>query len=77
MGFIEKRNGRYRARYRDPLGDQRCKTFTRRADAERFVKEMDVAVERGSWLDPRDADIPLATWAVEFLALARRLSPRW
>ena len=35
MGFIEKRDGRYRARYRDPLGRQRCETFTRKGDAER------------------------------------------
>lgn len=75
MGFIEKRNGKYRARYRDPLGNQRGKTFTRKLDAERFVREMDVEVERGSWLDPRGADIPLAVWASDFLALARRLSP--
>lgn len=36
MGFVEKRSGRYRARYRDPLGRQRSGTFTRKADAERF-----------------------------------------
>ena len=40
MGFIEKRDGRYRARYRDPLGRQRCETFTRKADAERYLREM-------------------------------------
>ena len=32
-------------------------------------------MERGRWLDPRDADMALATWAEEFLSLARRLSP--
>jgi Phage integrase, N-terminal SAM-like domain len=36
---------------------------------------MDVTVERGSRLDPRDADLALASWVEEFLALARRLSP--
>ena len=46
MGFIERRNGKYRVRYRDPLGNQRCRTFTRKADAERFVREMEVDVER-------------------------------
>jgi integrase len=75
MGFIEKRNGRYRARYRDPLGRQRCETFTRKADAQRFQREMQVDIERGHWIDPRGADTPLASWAGEFLALARRLSP--
>jgi integrase len=75
MGFIEKRNGRYRARYRDPLGHQRCETFTRKADADRFLREMQVDVERGRWIDPRGAEQPLAEWAEEFLSLARRLSP--
>jgi len=75
MGFIEKRNGRYRARYRDPLGRQRSETFTRKADADRFLREMQVDIERGRWIDPTGADTPLADWAEEFLSLARRLSP--
>lgn len=75
MGFIEKRSGRYRARYRDPLGHQRSETFTHRADAERFLREMQVDIERGRWIDPRGAEAPLESWAAEFLSLARRLSP--
>ena len=75
MGFIEKRSGRYRARYRDPLGRQRSETFTRKADAERFLREMQVDIERGRWIDPAGADVALGTWAEEFLSLARRLSP--
>jgi len=34
-----------------------------------------VAIERGDWLDPRNAQVPLAMWAEEYLSLARRLSP--
>lgn len=75
MGFVEKRNGRYRARYRDPLGKQRCETFTLKADAVRYLREMQVDIERGRWIDPAGADTPLAVWAEEFLSLARRLSP--
>lgn len=75
MGYVEKRSGHWRARYRDPVGRQRSETFSRKADAERFLREMQVAVERGRWLDPRAAETPLASWAAEFLALARRLSP--
>lgn len=59
MGFIEKRSSRYRARYRDPLGRQLSETFTRRADAERFLREMQVDIERGRWIDPRGAEAPL------------------
>ena len=75
MGNVEKRNGRYRARYRDALGRRRSKTFTRKADAQRFLREMQVDLDRGSWIDPAGADTALATWAGEFLSLARRLSP--
>ena len=76
MGFVERRpgDGAYRARYRDPLGRQRSKTFVRKADADRFLAEMTVDKSRGAWIDPRGADMPLARWAEEFLALARRLS---
>ena len=65
MGFIEKRSGGYQARYRDPLGHLTSKTFTRKADAERWAREMEVDMERGDWLDPRGAQVPLATWAEE------------
>jgi hypothetical protein len=58
MGFIEKRSGGYRARYRDPLGHLTSKTFTRKADAERWAREMEVDMERGDWLDPRGAQVP-------------------
>jgi hypothetical protein len=49
MGFIEKRPGErgHRARYRDPLGEQRSKTFARKADAQRFLIEMESDKARG------------------------------
>ena len=74
MPQIDRRNGKYRARYRDPLGRRRSKTFLRKADAERYLREMQLEVDRGSWLDPSGAQMPLAKWAEEFLSLARRLS---
>ncbi|MGD0986084.1 MAG: hypothetical protein ABSA65_20120 [Acidimicrobiales bacterium] len=70
MGFIERRNGRYRARYRDPLG-----RLSRKLDAERFLREVQVDIERGRWLDPSGAQLTLQSWSGEFLSLARRLSP--
>jgi integrase len=74
VGYIEKRNGKYRARYRDPLGRSQSKTFTRKADAGRFVLEMESEKLRGNWIDPRMADQPVAQWADEFLQLCRRLA---
>ena len=77
VGFVEKRSndGRYRARYRDPLGQQRSRSFGRKADAQRFLIEMESDKARGSWIDPRGADMAVATWAEEFLRLSRRLAP--
>jgi integrase len=75
MGFVEKRSGNYRVRYRDPAGKLTSRTFKRKVDADRFLREMEVDVARGVWIDPRGADTSLAAWAEEFLSLARRLAP--
>ncbi|MFN0026841.1 MAG: tyrosine-type recombinase/integrase [Acidimicrobiales bacterium] len=51
------------------------RTFTRKADAERFLRELEADKVKGQWVDPRDSDVPLAVWAVDFLRLCRRLAP--
>jgi len=60
--------------FADPLGKIHSRTFTRKVDAERFLKQLDVDSVRGR-IDPRNADTPLAEWAAEFMLLCRRLSP--
>ena len=59
----------------DPLGRQRSKTFWRKADALRFLVDIEADKARGNWIDPRGADMAVATWADEFMRLSRRLSP--
>jgi Phage integrase, N-terminal SAM-like domain len=76
LGYIEKQRGKYRARYPDPLGLVTSTAFAGKADAQRFLMEMEVDKSRGDWIDPRNADMPLAQGSEEFLALVRRLSPR-
>jgi hypothetical protein len=71
MGYVEKRE----RGYRDLNGRLTSRTFPRKTDADRFLREMEVEVSRGSWIDPRNADMPLAVWAEMFLSMARRLSP--
>lgn len=73
MASIERRSGRYRVKYRDPLGRQRSKTFTRKADADRFAVEMEADLARGQWLDPAGAQLSVDEWAETFLSLCRRL----
>jgi hypothetical protein len=56
MAHIERRvrGGKvsYRARYRDPAGRERSKSFGRKVDAERWLTEIEHAKTRGSWTDP-------------------------
>ena len=65
MATIEKRvrNGKttYRVRYRDPGGGQRSKVFGRKADAQRFLNETEMAKARGTWTDPALGRVLFAT----------------
>lgn len=75
MSYIQERDGRYRARFTDPLGRVYSQTFARKGDAERFLRELEADKLRGRWVDPRDGDVALAEWAEDFLSLCRRLAP--
>jgi integrase len=66
VAFVEKRGKeRWRARYRGPDGAEHSKTFKLKTDAERFLAEMEVAKNRGSWIDPRAGRLPFEGWAAE------------
>jgi hypothetical protein len=41
MGYVSKERGRYRGRYRDPLGRSHSKTFRRKGDAERYILDVE------------------------------------
>ena len=61
MGYVEDLRGkkqgdgrpRWRARYRDPAGRERSKSFTRKVDAERFLVSIEDAKLRGAYVDPQ------------------------
>ena len=65
-----QRNGkvRYLARYTDPSGRERAKSFSRKKDAERFLTGIDNDKLRGTWTDPTLGRVQLADW----YALRRR-----
>jgi hypothetical protein len=57
MGSISKQdNGRYRARYRDPQGRTRSKSFELKADAERFLTSIDHRKLAGGYSEERVND---------------------
>lgn len=52
MGHIQKRgDGRYRARWLDPDGRERSKTFTRKSDADRHLVTVEGAKLAGAYVD--------------------------
>jgi integrase len=58
VGSIDRRNRKgtvsWLARWRDPDGRQRKKSFQRRADAERFLTSITADVLHGNYVDPND-----------------------
>jgi hypothetical protein len=53
---------RYLARYTDPSGRERAKSFSRKKDAERFLTGIENDKLRGTWTDPTLGRVQLADW---------------
>lgn len=69
MGSLRRLpSGRWQARYRDPSGAQRGKSFARKSDAQKFLARVEVQKERGDWVDPRYARVAVDSWIVEHQA---------
>src|SRR5690242_18788182 len=93
MGFIDKTpEGRYRAYFRDPAGNQRSKTFRIKKDAAAFLAEMETSKSRGTFVSPHAGRVLfrdhaarwMATWNTEATTAAGDRSimqthvlPRW
>lgn len=67
MGSVERTEaGRWKARYRDPQGRSRRRTFARKRDAELFLSTVDVDVTRGEWVDPIGGRMTFGAWVGEW-----------
>lgn len=58
---------RWQARYLDPDGRERTRTFDRKQDAERFLATMTVDVLRGAYVDPDAGKVTFADFAGRWL----------
>jgi hypothetical protein len=65
----------YRARYRDPAGRERSKSFSRKVDAERWVAEIEHAKTRGAWTDPALGRVRFSDWLAAWWATTTNLRP--
>ena len=64
----KKPSGRYEARYRDPGGRLRGKTFRTKREAQEFLDRTGTSIGDGAWRDPALAKVRLAeytTWWLE------------
>jgi integrase len=69
MSHIQKREGRWQARYRGPDGRERSKRFDRKVDAEGWVTDETSALRQGSWVDPKDGKVTFRTYAEQWRAI--------
>jgi integrase len=50
--IAKRRNGKWRARYRDETGNERARHFARKIDAQRWLDEVSSTVMAGTYVDP-------------------------
>jgi integrase len=83
VGYVEDLRGkkqgqgrpRWRARYRDPSGRERSKSFARKVDAERFLVSVEDAKLRGAYVDPAAGRVPFREWAERWQRTTATLRP--
>jgi integrase len=80
MASIEKRsrNGQvsWLARFRDPSGVQRKRSFARRSDAERYLAGVEADKMRGSFVDPARSKMTVGEWSKPWMAGRSHLKPK-
>jgi integrase len=76
MSHIQRRDGRWQARYRAPDGKERTKRFDRKVDAETWLANERVRIARGEWTDPVRAKVTVGEWADDWLAAQADLTPK-
>ena len=78
MGSINRidRPRPWRARYRGPDGRQHSKSFKRKIDAERWLRDEESRADRGEWVDPTAGSVRYAPWADTWLAGLHSIGPK-
>jgi integrase len=77
MGSIRQTpGGNWQARFRDPAGKTRGKTFKRKVDARKFLERVEADKQRGDYLDPRAGKLTVGQVADEWYATTVGLKPK-
>ena len=76
MAHVQKRNGKWHARYRAPDGRERARAFDRKIDAERWLAGVEVSKVRGEWTDPTLGKTTFGEYAAGWLTTKADVGPR-
>jgi len=69
VASIQKRpDGRWRARYRDPSGNEHAHHFPRKTDAQKWLDRETAKLQMGTWVNPKASKITVARWCETWLA---------
>lgn len=74
MAHVQKRNGRWQARFRDNTGREVSRRFERKVDATRWANAQEADLARGIYVDPAAGKTTLADYAATWL---ERMTPTW
>lgn len=79
MAHVRRRPGRPRSwmvRYRDPAGRERARSFSKKADADRFAVTVEADILRAEWTDPRLSKTTVVEWSERWLRTKAALKPK-
>lgn len=63
---------RWVARYVDPTGKERSKSFDTQREAKAFIQEREREVRQGTWIDPADQQVTVKELVLEWAKMAAR-----
>jgi integrase len=66
----------WEARWREPDGRQRKRTFTKKSDAERYLTSIESSLLTGGYVDPSRSRVTVGAYAEQWMAGRTRLKPK-
>lgn len=78
VGSISKidRPKPWRARYRGPDGRQHSKSFSRKVDAERWLRAEERKADQGEWIDPNAGAVTYGEWSNYWIDSLHGIAPK-
>src|SRR5262245_61866813 len=69
------RNAKWKARYTDPTGRDRSRTFARKLDAEKLLERVGAEMQKGEWINPKANKTRFEDWVEVWWKTTVKLAP--